>query len=130
MIYRFHTEVAGEFGFPAAPLFYHIAYWVRENTSQKKNYRDGKYWVYESAKGLAEGKHSYLSEHQIRRALDKLVEGGMLIRGNYNRTGYDRTYWYTLTEKAWLMLQKCEKEEANCSPPVQKNDRPIPMEEE
>ena len=42
----FHKEIAEEFGLAEATLFYHIAYWVRRNRKEQRNYRDGKYWTY------------------------------------------------------------------------------------
>lgn len=108
MIYMFHKEIAEEFGLAEATLFYHIAYWVRRNRKEKRNYHDGKYWVYNSAQELADGPHKYLSVYQIRRALNHLVDEGMLQLGRYNKKGYDRTYWYTLTKKAEDLLHLCE----------------------
>ena len=35
----------------------------------------------------------------------------MLLTANYNRTTYDRTTWYTLTDKAEAMLHDWEMEE-------------------
>ena len=61
-----------------------------------------------SAQELADGPHKYLSVYQIRRALNHLVDEGMLQLGRYNKKGYDRTYWYTLTKKAEDLLHLCE----------------------
>lgn len=36
----------------------------------------------------------YLSADQIRRALEKLVEVGLVEKGNFNASQYDRTSWY------------------------------------
>jgi len=61
-----------------------------------------------SAQELADGTHKFLSVYQIRRALNHLVDEEMLQLGRYNKKGYDRTYWYTLTEKAEDLLYLCE----------------------
>ncbi len=108
MIHRYHTMIAKEVGTTAASIFYHIAYWVKENQKEHRNYYDDRYWVYGSIREMSETTHSYLTENQIRGALDKLVKEGFLDRGNYNRMKYDRTYWYTLTPKAEEILQKIE----------------------
>jgi len=36
----------------------------------------------------------YLTENQIRTALAKLVEAGLIFEGNHNPVAYDRTKWY------------------------------------
>ena len=113
MVYMFHKEIAEEFGLAEATLFYHIAYWVRRNRKEHRNYHDGKYWTYNSAQELADGTHTFLSVHQIRRALHHLIDEGMMEVGRYNKRNYDRTYWYTLTPKAEKKLQLCEMDVAD-----------------
>ncbi|MFQ9892169.1 MAG: hypothetical protein ACLRWH_03125 [Emergencia sp.] len=110
MIHRFHTRIAKEYGIVEAVLFFNIAYWVRENEKSSRNFHDGYCWFYNSVREIAETTHDYLTENQIRRALKHLVESDMLYRGIYNKKLYDRTYWYTLTPKARLMLDEIEME--------------------
>ena len=112
MLHRFHTEIAKRYGLTEAVLFYHIAYWVKENATNDRHLHDSRYWVYDSVHELSATTHNYLSEHQIRRALNKLVQEGMLIRKNYNKFAYDRTYWYTLTDKAISILREIEMDDA------------------
>ena len=111
MLHRFHTEIARRYGLAEAVLFYHIAYWVKENTANNRHLYDGCYWVYDSVHELSINTHNYLSEHQIRRALNKLVQEELLIRRNYSKFAYDRTYWYTLSEKAFSILQEIEMDD-------------------
>ena len=106
MVHRFHTEIAKMYGVTAAVIFFNIAYWVEENEKNKIHYHDGYYWVYCSIHNLAESTHDYLTENQIRRAIQKLLDDDMLYKGNYNKKKYDRTYWYTLTPKAEDVLWK------------------------
>ena len=40
----------------------------------------------------------YLSEKQVRYALDALRKADMVITGNYNKSSYDRTLWYTVSD--------------------------------
>lgn len=108
MIHRYHTMIANEVGTTAAGVFYHIAYWVKENQKTHRNYHDGRYWVYGSVKEMSETTQYYQTENQIRKVLEKLLESDLLDRGNYNRMKYDRTYWYTLTPKAEAILEKVE----------------------
>ena len=111
MIHRFHTEVAAEYGVIEAIMYYHISYWVMENLKEKKHLHADRYWTYDSVRELATTTHSYLTENQIRRALNHLVAEDVLEGGNFNKTTYDRTFWYTLTEKGWSILRKIQMEE-------------------
>ena len=46
----------------------------------------------------------YLTEHKIRRAFKKLKDEGMIITANYNTSPFNKTIWYTVTEKAEAIL--------------------------
>jgi hypothetical protein len=43
--------------------------------------------------------YPYITESRIRRALANLESRGLIKSGNYNKVKYDRTKWYSLTDK-------------------------------
>ena len=98
MINAFDAEVAKLVGVNAAVLFKNICYWVEKNATNGKNEHDGYYWTYNSMKTYAE-QFPYLTERQIRTALNKLESEGLVMTGNFNDAAYDRTKWYTVTAK-------------------------------
>ena len=98
MINAFDAEVAKLVGVNAAVLFKNICYWVEKNATNGKNEHDGYYWTYNSMKAYAE-QFPYLTERQIRTALNKLESEGLVMTGNFNDAAYDRTKWYTVTAK-------------------------------
>jgi DNA-binding PadR family transcriptional regulator len=98
MIHSFDTDIAKAYGINAAVLLGYIAYWTKVNEANDRNYYDGCYWTYNSRKAFAE-LFPYLSERQIRTAIDKLIDDGLIITGVYNEMRYDHTIWYALTEK-------------------------------
>ena len=98
MKHYFEVEVAAEVGINAAVVFENIAFWILHNEKQGKNKRDGVHWMYATQKDLA-AQFDYLTEKQVRTAIDKLIGADYLRVGNYNRHGYDRTRWFALTEK-------------------------------
>ena len=110
MIHRLCTEVADDYGVIAGIIFYHIGYWVEKNRKEGHNLHACRYWMYTTVKEMAEKTFYYLTENQIRYALSKLREGGVIETGNYNKTTYDRTIWYTLTEKEQYIWESCKKE--------------------
>lgn len=100
MYYHFDTNKAVILGVDGAIMLENIHYWVNLNKANDRNFYDGEYWTYNSKKAFAE-LFPFWSEKQIRRILDNLIKDGYLKTGNYNKVGYDRTLWYTLTEKGW-----------------------------
>lgn len=103
MVHSFDTKVASEVGITSAVLFHSILFWIQKNEANDKHYYDGHYWTYNSAKAFRK-MFDYLSEKQIRTALNKLIDAGYLVVGNYNESKYDRTMWYRLGEKGISML--------------------------
>lgn len=100
MYYHFDTNKAVILGVDGAIMLENIHYWVNLNKANDRNFYDGEYWTYNSKKAFAE-LFPFWSEKQVRRILDNLIKDGYLKTGNYNKSAYDRTLWYTLTEKAW-----------------------------
>lgn len=95
----FDTGIAADVGINAALVFEHIKFWIQHNEKTGKNLKEGKHWMYSTQKELSE-QFEYLSVKQVRTALAKLEDAGYIIKGNFNRSGYDRTCWYALGEKA------------------------------
>lgn len=128
----FDIEVAQMVGVNAAVLLENIAHWVEHNQANEENYHDGHYWTFNSMKAFEE-LFPYIKPRGIRTALDKLKEEGLIIVGNYNKSPYDRTQWYSLTEKAEALLgldsSICQKRQIKTSDVTNEsvtNDEPIP----
>ena len=102
MKYQFEKSVAEQVGVEAAILLSNIEFWVEKNAANEKHFYDGSYWTYNSKKAFAD-LFPFWTERQIRRLLDKLVDSGMLAKGNYNKRSYDKTLWYTSRRKEFLM---------------------------
>lgn len=103
MEHSFDIKIAKEYGIEEAIILKNIYFWVQKNTANEKHFYDGKYWTYNSKKAFAE-LFPYMTENKIRYALDNLKKNGLIETGNYNESSYDRTLWYTLTEKAYELL--------------------------
>lgn len=128
----FDVEVAQMVGVNAAILLENIAHWCEHNKANGENYHDGHYWTYNSMKAFEE-LFPYIKARGIRTALDKLREEGLIIVGNYNKSAYDRTQWYTLTEKSEALFgidtSICQKRQMEMSEVTNQsvtNDAPIP----
>lgn len=93
----YSRRVAVKVGLAASVIYAHICYWIRKNKANENHFYNGKYWTYNSMKAFA----SYfpeLTEKQVRTALEKLIQANLIESANFNKTGYDRTLWYSLKE--------------------------------
>lgn len=95
--------VAQLVGTNAALILENIAYWCEHNAANNANLHDGHYWTYNSTKAFGE-LFPYMTVNVIRTALKKLKDNKLILTGNFNKSAYDRTTWYTLTAKAEAML--------------------------
>lgn len=93
-VHSFDPEVAKAVGVNAAVIYQNILFWCKRNAANDENMHDGRAWTYNSRKAFAE-LFPYLTEKQVRSALKKLEDTGFLLSGNFNKTPYDRTKWYS-----------------------------------
>lgn len=101
--YHFRVAIAKEVGVDGAIMLNHLQYWILHNQAHKMNFHDGEYWTYSTKKALCQI-FPFWSERQIERILNNLIKNGYLKTGNYNKVAFDRTLWYTLTEKGWKLF--------------------------
>lgn len=98
MTHFFETGFAEIYGIEAAVLLHYIHYWVLHNRANETNYRDGRYWTYNSRAAFKK-LFPYMSEWRIKESLSQLQKGGMILIGCYNEKAFDRTSWYTTTDE-------------------------------
>lgn len=96
--HSFNTKIAKKLGMIEAVLLQNIKFWIDKSKANNKHFYKGKYWTYNSAKAFSE-LFDYLSDRQISRALKNLVDDGWLIKDNFNTNPFDRTSWYSLSDK-------------------------------
>ena len=102
MTYSFDVDVAQEYGVNGAVMIKNFQFWIMKHRAEEKNFFDGRYWTYNSVRGWSE-LFCFWTPKQIRTILDNLVERGVLKKGNYNQTPYDRTSWYAFVdEEKWI----------------------------
>lgn len=124
-LHFFNPQVAEEYGVNAAVLFQNISFWIEKNKANDRNFIDGYYWTYSSIKAFQE-LFPYLTARAISTALQKLEDGGLIITGNHNKSAYDRTKWYAITEKGFSILQNREMEKQETQNGNAENAEPIP----
>ncbi|MGJ8586973.1 MAG: hypothetical protein ACSHXW_02370 [Yoonia sp.] len=127
-LHSFDPLIAAQVGLNAAAIHQNFLFWSQKNKANRKHIRDGYVWTYNSRRALSE-LFPYLSERQIRTGIEKLLEAGLLIKGEYNNASYDRTCWYALSVSAeWVCTigQKCPMERTEMSNRLDQKVQPIP----
>ncbi len=125
MTHSFNTSLAKKYRLAEAIILQNLWFWVKKNSESNRNYYNGAFWTYNSIKNYHEI-FPYLTDRKISNALKKLEEQGIIQTGNYNKSSYDRTKWYALTEKGLSIMQKCEMENTKSHHPKSNNVSPIP----
>lgn len=95
MIYSFETEYAKKYGVEEAILLQNFIFWINKNKANNVHFYEGKYWTYNSKKAMLE-LFPFWSESQLKRIINSLINQGVLITGNFNKSPYDKTTWYAL----------------------------------
>lgn len=98
--HAFNVGIAIDYS-PSVALFIgHLAYWAEKNLSNNINIHDGYVWSYDKLDAIAE-QFPYFTKRQVETMINNCVDSGLVIKGNYNKTKYDRTNWYALTPAAF-----------------------------
>lgn len=108
-----------------------LNYWLTINEKAKKNFIDGKYWVYNSYAEWRMNDFPYWSEKTIQRTFSRLENKGVVISANYNKMCIDKTKWYSIDfdvlktlKNAYEANKTAEEDKMSCR--EGQNDRPIP----
>ena len=120
----FNVDDAVEHGMEKAVILQNMRFWLDKNKANGTNLHDGYYWTYNSAEAFFKLFPYLKSAKIIQRLLKSMVAEGLLLAGNYNQKGYDRTKWYSMPEYCTESLDT-----SHCSKmtnAMDKNDQPIP----
>ena len=98
-LHSFEVEHARKYGLAEAVLIKNFKFWIEHNIDQKYNFKDGRTWTYISLRELAKN-FDYLSEKQVRTAIEHLVNDGVILKGNYNKLAIDKTLWYSFAQES------------------------------
>lgn len=91
--HSFCVEDAKLYGVECAILINHFRFWVNQNRACKRNFFDGRTWMFQSQAEIA-AIYPYWSQDTVQRIIKKLIDFDVIVKGNYNKTAYDRTAWY------------------------------------
>jgi hypothetical protein len=126
-LHSFEVEHAKQYGLAEAVLIKNFKFWIEHNIDQKYNFKDGRTWTYISLKELAKN-FDYLSEKQVRTAIDHLIKDEVLLKGNYNKLSIDKTLWYAFVNENEFVkaYDQKEKPSAQMGKPLDQEVKAIP----
>ena len=123
--HMFNIKIAEKLGMVEAVLLHNIHFWVKKSKANNKHFYNDRFWTYNSAKAFAE-LFPYLSDRQISRALKSLVDDGWLLKDNFNNNPFDRTNWYSLSDKFYDEFKVENGEANNCESNYQTKHTDMP----
>ena len=97
-------SLAVKIGLNEALFIQQLHYWV----DRSKNIIDGRQWVYNTMADWSK-QFPFWSQKTLSRTISNLEKQKLVVSGNYNQKGYDRTKWYTIDYAA---LERIEKEQS------------------
>src|SRR4030042_5346722 len=105
MNHSFNTDIAIKIGVDEAIIIENLAFWIKKNQANNKHFHDNYFWTYNSERAFSE-LFPYWTRRQIQRILNSLENQGIIISGNYNKSPFDRTKWYTIIDISILQNYK------------------------
>lgn len=105
--------VAERYG-PEESIFLHlIVSLVRNNKANNRNFRDGRWWTYNSLSAW-DAEFPWWSTKQIRRIITSCENQGALLIGEYNTDRRDRTAWYSPSDELLALYQEDWTDKCTC----------------
>jgi hypothetical protein len=98
--YREHAKI---FGYAQAVVLSHFMFWINKNKENRTHFYEGHYWSYGSIRKLQKYYFPYFTQSQVRSAIKSLLDSGQLLKGKFNKYGYDKTLWYALKDVDHLL---------------------------
>lgn len=92
----FNPRLAVEIGLNESIVLQKIHYWIVNNERNGINYYEGRYWTFNSIKKWRDDFFPWWSVDTVKRTFKSLENKELLIVGNFNKKGYDKTKWYTI----------------------------------
>jgi hypothetical protein len=94
--HSFDEAIANKLGVDEAILYNKILFWLRHNEAMKINFKKGKFWTYMTYDQMLVQLPFFKNKTRIKKAMQVLLEAGLLERGYFNLNPFNRTPWYTL----------------------------------
>lgn len=116
-------KLAEEIGLNEAIFLQQLHYWLNGKSAK---YIDGKKWIYNTFEDWQE-QFPFWSVSTVKRTINALSKRNLILKGNYNRAGFDKTVWYSINyEEVKRVNQRLGQNEptrgSNCTNGEGQND--------
>ncbi len=116
VFHTFDVETACQSSLEESVFLGNMTHWVIVNRSNQRNFHQGRTWTYNTLDAFTKI-FPYWSVGQIRRIIDKLLERGLIVTGNFNEDNRDQTKWYAFAdEETWFGDRTSPKREPKPEP--------------
>ncbi|WP_147441040.1 MULTISPECIES: conserved phage C-terminal domain-containing protein [unclassified Lactobacillus] len=85
----------GSNGDREAIVLQQLNYWLHSKWAKEIN---GRMWIYNTFENWQKDNFPWLSLPTVKRIFTKLEKKGLIITGNFNKAGFDKTKWYSIDE--------------------------------
>ena len=121
MVHSFEVEDAKLYGVECAVILYNLRFWLHKNLANGKHFHNERVWTYNSAKAFEE-LFPYMSHRQIYRRLQKLIDKGIVVTGDYGNP-WDQSKWYSVNESPFTEIGKwnCQNRQMELPKTVNRN---------
>jgi DnaD/phage-associated family protein len=96
-------SLAEKIGLNESIILQQLHYWLKDSS----HFKDGYKWIYNTYSSWKE-QFPFWSDKTIRRTITRLENIGLIVTGNYNKLGVDKTKWYRIDyEKLSIVTSPC-----------------------
>lgn len=112
----FDARIAEKYSVEEAIVINKLFGWLKYNAVNGKNFKEGRYWTFNSLSAFKKY-FPFWNESKIKRILIDLAgcteksdskpkHESVIIKGNFNKSSFDRTIWYSFTDDFFAYLVK------------------------
>lgn len=109
------TDLAVVIGLKEAVVAQQLNYWLHSKSAKIIN---GRRWIYNTYEKWQKDSFPFFTIATIRRTFGSLEKQKIVLTGNFNKAGFDKTKWYSIDEERLdeLMSRRCaQNEQTMCS---------------
>ena len=109
------TDLAVVIGLKEAVVAQQLNYWLHSKSAKTIN---GRQWIYNTYEKWQKDSFPFFTLATIRRTFGSLEKQKIVLTGNFNKAGFDKTKWYSIDEERLdeLMSRRCaQNEQTMCS---------------
>ena len=104
MEHHFNVNLAVRFGIEKAVIINNLYFWINHNAKNNKHVYEGRVWTFNSVSAFYK-LMPYIKQRTLYRYLNELEEAKVISIGNFNKSPFDKTKWYSFTDEFIKMLE-------------------------